>query len=301
MERVEVTERGFSGELVTFVTGRPVTFTYVRNTEPSPYFGPQFQQHIEPAGRYMQLAPPGAIAPPGWELGAVHFRSPLVIPLSTDPGSLYTEASWKAALHRHYGEVGEALSEAITGDGHDAVVTVLLDADGDPLETAEIVDLTMFREDEDADLKRRLTNLPPPGNAPFRGVVYHATTVPIERFDPAFLGSRIDAGLLGRGFYFSTDPAILGRDPVLVTANVSLERPLRLEFPMWTTPKGHLVPDALGVSRASTAAEISRALAFAGYDGVVLDYAPVGYHQKEIMALKPSAIEILAVEARPTG
>lgn len=37
----------------TFRHGEPVEFPYARNTRPSPHFGERYQQHIEPAGRYL--------------------------------------------------------------------------------------------------------------------------------------------------------------------------------------------------------------------------------------------------------
>lgn len=138
-ELAEVTEYG-----VRFMTGTPVTFRYVRNTEASPNFGNRFQQDIEPAGRFMLHNPsPGDLAR-GWEAGEISFNSPLVLPLSGDMGLIYGPSSWKAALHRHYGKTGKALSRAIVKDGYDAVVTVA-SYGGKPVDTREIVDLTMFK------------------------------------------------------------------------------------------------------------------------------------------------------------
>lgn len=141
---VSVVEQG-----LVFETGRPVSFTYVRNTVPSPDLGTKVQQHIEPAGRYMLLKyddDPPPMDPSGrvkWETGEVHFERPLVIAFNTDPHAwnLYGETSWKAALHRAYGLTGEALSEALVADDYDAVVTVGLDAQGRPLDTREILQL----------------------------------------------------------------------------------------------------------------------------------------------------------------
>lgn len=142
--RVSVVEYG-----VRFETGVPVTVRYLRNTRPSPKPGPtdQYQQRIEPAGRYMIHNPdPGRISP-GWESGMVRFESPLVIPLNSAPDEpVYGPSSWKAELSRAYkGKTGKALSRAIVRSGYDAIVTVTLDKHCRPIDTREIVDLTMFR------------------------------------------------------------------------------------------------------------------------------------------------------------
>jgi hypothetical protein len=101
--------------------------------------GEQFQQHIEPAGRFM-LTSEGADTsrlPPGWAAEDVHFENPLVVPFNTGPeGSAYDATNWKARLSQeHGGKTGVALSDAIRAAGHDGIVTMK------GTETAEIVDL----------------------------------------------------------------------------------------------------------------------------------------------------------------
>lgn len=132
LDPVEATEHG-----VLFATAEPVTFRYVRNTVPAPYFGDRFQQDIEPAGRYLLHSTSPSVAR-GWEAGEVHFRSPLVISL-TSGAAIYGPGSWKARLQRHYGKVGRSLSTAIRRDGYDGIVTV-----DSPTSTSEIVDLTVL-------------------------------------------------------------------------------------------------------------------------------------------------------------
>jgi len=153
--RVSVVEYG-----ERFETGVPVTVRYLRNTRPSPKPGPtdQYQQRIEPAGRYMIHNPGPAFSgippkagpgdlPRGWESGMVRFESPLVIPLNSAPDEpIYGPSSWKAELSRAYkGKTGKALSSAIARSGYDAIVTVTLDKHCRPIDTREIVDLSMFR------------------------------------------------------------------------------------------------------------------------------------------------------------
>jgi hypothetical protein len=140
-----VTEYG-----VHFETGVPVTVRFVRGTTPSPRPGPDdpYQQRLEPAGRYMVHNPdsePSRRLPPGWESGTVHFRNPLVVPLSRDPETIYGASSWKVELSRAFGgRRGPALSRALVRAGYDAVVTVTLDRRCRGIDTREIVDLTRF-------------------------------------------------------------------------------------------------------------------------------------------------------------
>lgn len=125
-----------------FETDTPVTFKYVRNTKSAPRprhsFLDQYQQRIEPHGRYLLHNPDPGDIPSGWETGTVHFKHPLVVWFNKKPGGYYDEDSWKAQLQQHYKRQGLALSRAIVRDGYDGVVTVM-PGTGD---TREIVDLT---------------------------------------------------------------------------------------------------------------------------------------------------------------
>jgi len=128
-----------------FQSGTPIEFNYMRGTQKSPYFGERFQQHIEPAGRYMIYDDdPSRPDESGfWERGKVNFANPLVIPFNSKPdNSAYDDTNWKMALHKAYGGLkGVALSKAIIADGYDGIVTVYIDPDGKPRYTKEIVDL----------------------------------------------------------------------------------------------------------------------------------------------------------------
>lgn len=129
-----------------FETGVPVVFEYMRNLERAPYFGGQFQQDIEPAGRYMLLHTRGASRLPGWEFGTTHFDKPLVLAFNTDGSNqVYDENSWKTQLQRAYGKRGRSLSRRLLDDGYDGIVTVELDPSGRPVATREIIDLRVVR------------------------------------------------------------------------------------------------------------------------------------------------------------
>ena len=118
-----------------FETGRPVSFTFIRNTEGAPDFGARFQQDIEPLGRYMLVAEPEAPLTPGWERGRVRFTNPLVLEFNTGAGALYDGNSWKARLAAQFGSTGADLSADLRAAGFDGIVTVM---DG---RTSEVVDL----------------------------------------------------------------------------------------------------------------------------------------------------------------
>lgn len=127
----------------TYKTGKPVTFPYRRNTTSSTNYNipsSRFQQHIEPAGRYMNVltVDPDDL-PPAFETGEVTFENPLVIPFNTEGGG-YDENSWKYMLYMKYNERNEDLSKALRSDGYDGIVTVN-DRENYPL---EIVDISMF-------------------------------------------------------------------------------------------------------------------------------------------------------------
>ena len=138
MAYVAVVEEG-----VRFETGVPVTFEYMRNLERAGYFGPRFQQDIEPAGRYLLFRDRAATRLPHWEFGRVSFNKPLVIAFNTGKSQVYDDNSWKAQLQRAYGTLGKDLSRKLLKEGYDGIVTVELGPNGRPVSTREIVDLTV--------------------------------------------------------------------------------------------------------------------------------------------------------------
>ena len=131
---------------VTFKTGQPVEFTYMRNMEAAPKLTrggsrgepDPFQQKIEPAGRYMIAASEATAEkrPKNWATGKQRFENPLVIHWNSAKDGGYDEGSWKRLLWDRYGhKSGKALTDAIRRDGFDGIVTV---RDGS---TSEIVDI----------------------------------------------------------------------------------------------------------------------------------------------------------------
>lgn len=122
---------------VTFETGKPVTFKYVRNAMSAPDMGERFGQHLEPAGRYMQQVEKGGYFD-GLETGEVTFKDPLVI----DFGGGYQDAdNWKRVLSEQYGgSTGLRLSKKLVAAGYDGIVT--MGTTRGIRHSSEIVDLT---------------------------------------------------------------------------------------------------------------------------------------------------------------
>lgn len=129
--------------------------------------------------------------------------------------------------------------------------------------------------------------------------LYHGADVEFERFDPARIGTTTDAGLLGHGFYFSTDPAIARTHKYRMVVDVTLRNPLRIQFPRWGASKTTLVNQALGTN-VGEGKPLSRAVKQAGYDGVILDYKPVGYRHQEVVVFSPKTIQQVKTEAVAT-
>lgn len=120
--------------------------------------------------------------------------------------------------------------------------------------------------------------------------VYHGTDAePEKAFDLETLQAPGEPGLLGSGIYFSTDKEV-GRDTRnLLSANVSLRNPLKLALPDWKTNKTDLINSALG-TEGLKGGDLTQDLKKKGYDGVTVDYSPVGYNHTEVMALHPEQV-----------
>jgi hypothetical protein len=122
---------------------------------------------------------------------------------------------------------------------------------------------------------------------------YHGTNAaPFDAFDIEKAGSATDAGLLGRGVYFSTDPAIGRNKRTLLKARLKFSRPLRIEMPEWEADKSSLVNDALGTTDLS-GRSLTQALLRRGFDAVVLDYSGLGYRHQEVMVPSPQQATVL--------
>jgi len=123
---------------VHFETGVPIRFRFIHNTDSSPFFGTEFQQHLEPGGFYLLHDETGT-GPfvPGWQGGTAEVQSPIVLWHNTEQTIGYDEHSWKARLFDKFGSgsreprgqkaarrQNEKLRQAILAAGYDAVVTV---------------------------------------------------------------------------------------------------------------------------------------------------------------------------------
>lgn len=129
---------------VTFQTGKPISFPFIKNTEKAPQFQKfgedRFAQAIEPHGNYISSAHDVDVTklPKNYIHGEIEFKNPLVI--DWGKSGLYTEPdNWKQVLSAQYGgKKGKALSKAIAKDGYDGIVTM------QGAEPSEIVDLSRF-------------------------------------------------------------------------------------------------------------------------------------------------------------
>ena len=134
LKKTSVKEAGY-----TFESGKPVTFTFLRNTErafkhPDPT---RYGQNLEPKGRYMVLDAQPEFTKrrelPNIEQGTITFENPLVIENVTTSSA---SEGWKSRLSQEYdGKTGTQLTKALIKNGFDGVITV----DGD--HTSEIVAL----------------------------------------------------------------------------------------------------------------------------------------------------------------
>lgn len=127
---------------------------------------------------------------------------------------------------------------------------------------------------------------------------YHGTDVEFSAFDPSKIGTTTDQGFLGRGFYFSTDPAVGRSSKHTLTVKLDIKKPLRVDLPDFRTDKRQVIRDALGLPRTASPEEVTAALRGRGHDSVILDYSKAGYKQQEIMV--PDADRI-AIQRGPAG
>ncbi len=119
---------------------------------------------------------------------------------------------------------------------------------------------------------------------------FHGSPHAFDAFSFAKAGTTTDAGFLGKGAYFSTDPVVAGNFANQYRATLKLEHPLTVELPSFATDKTALVRKALGLSATADADAIKNAAVAKGYDGVIVDYTPTGYKHQEIAVFNPENI-----------
>jgi hypothetical protein len=120
---------------------------------------------------------------------------------------------------------------------------------------------------------------------------YHGTDHEFDTFDPDKIGRATDAGMLGHGFYFSTDQAIGRNNKYTKIVSLTLHNPLKIKMPAWETNKKKLITIFLEISPQSTSQAITAKAKRLGYDGVILDYSELGYNHQEIVVWDQSQIE----------
>lgn len=160
----------------------PVTFPYLRNTEPAPDLGEMYGQHIEPHGRYIRHHTGPRPEGDRWETGEASFENPLHMDYGSPANTI---GNWKHRLSEQFGgRKGKALSRAVVKAGHDAIIT------HDEYGPNEIVDLTSFKKTAERE----------PGPLPDR--LYHVTTAVTPALEHGLktrdeLGQRRGHGLGG--------------------------------------------------------------------------------------------------------
>jgi len=121
-------------------------FRFMRNTfsAPQKVQGDQFQQSIEPAGRYM-LEDSDTTLSEGWVRGTMRFKRPLVLKLNAAHSDrIYDHASWKAVLSTLLKAKGRTLSTKLRALGFDAIITMENTKYTNGWATSECVDLTVI-------------------------------------------------------------------------------------------------------------------------------------------------------------
>ena len=131
--------------------------------------------------------------------------------------------------------------------------------------------------------------------------VYHGTNADFTKFDPKKVGSATDEGLLGKGTYFSTDPKISAKGQKTLKSSISIKKPLNVQIDKWSADKSKIVSDALGLDKTLKGEALSKELSKAGYDGVILDYSPLGYKHQEMMVLDTKQIGNVAQQPLAKG
>lgn len=120
---------------------------------------------------------------------------------------------------------------------------------------------------------------------------HHGSPNAFTQFDQSKTGTTTDAGWLGRGTYFSTDPNVSAPSLHRYEAELGVKSTLELKLPDFRTDKRDIVRAALGLPKSATADEITAAARSKGYDSISLDYSPTGYNHREIVVFDTSSIK----------
>jgi hypothetical protein len=130
---------------------------------------------------------------------------------------------------------------------------------------------------------------------------FHGSAREFDKFSLDMSGSATDEGGLGKGLYFSTDARVIRpQDAFGYEVELSIKKPLMLDVPTdfmgqvnLLEAKKEIVAKALGIPGDSNAAAITSAAKAAGFDSVILDYSPMGYHQREIVVFSEKQVKIV--------
>lgn len=133
--------------------------------------------------------------------------------------------------------------------------------------------------------------------------VYHGTKSDFDEFSRRKIGSAIDPGLYGTGFYFSDhEGTSRNYGDRVIKAHLNIKNPLNLgDFNSKESLAEHLriSPDTLSDSggfihpTTSHTSNFSSALRYAGYDGVIIPHTTKGARGNEIVALDPEQIKYI--------
>lgn len=117
--------------------GKSVTAKYVHNPVKSGYYGKEYAQNIEPAGKYINLLSPNIKPSDHLESGTITFQKPLVLHWAG-----YGETGWKNFLYKKFKKKGMALTNALMDMGYDGIITVSHNSQG--MYSSECVILKKF-------------------------------------------------------------------------------------------------------------------------------------------------------------
>lgn len=245
----------------------------------SPEFAGQYGDHVHAyATRISNIADLDV----GWATGTNDVRARFIESLDAfEERELWVSARYAREPWQMFdGEVGRRFVAWLVEQGYDAARF----SESLPSDEGGVQGRTTVVFDPD--------NVRPASEVPW--VVYHGTDVEEEfaAFDPAMIGTATDAGYLGEGFYFSTDLNVGRSSARTLEAAITLTNPLRISCD-FRTDKRLVVRNALGLPSDASAAQVTKAAAIAGYDGIVLDYAPAGYHHFEVVAFDARQMRIL--------